>query len=564
MRTFGAIRLDSPWWVINAEPHVLIKLKRVFGKMSKQRSRDLRLADTTENCRDLVWFLQRYPMEVTDRKYLEDRAEYHAHRVREMENVVSGEYVPREFDLAKGVERREYQMRAADLYLRNRFLLLADDVGLGKTAVAILSFTEPKVLPVLVVTLTHLPRQWEQEVNRFVPELHTHILKTRKPYELPEEFGRPPDVVITNYHKLSGWADFLASYTNSVVFDECQELRRSASNKYDAAMLMAHNCDYRMGLSATPIYNYGGEFFNVMNVLQHDALGNRIEFHREWCGRVVSDDKAQIEDPVAFGKYCRENFYMLRRTRQDVGRELPDVSRIPYAVDSDTSPIEKANDAAAELARIILKRVASSREDRFSAAGQFDMLMRQATGIAKAPYVADFVRLLVDSEEQVVLYGWHREVYDIWAKRLEDLGVAWYTGSETAKKKEESKDQFLCGDAKVLMMSLRAGAGVDGLQHACRTVVFGELDWSPGVHEQCIGRIHRDGQEDKVAAYYLISEEGSDPIIADVLGVKRRQVEGIRNPDQPLIEKLQTGTDNLKRLAEEFLEKHPSKARASA
>src|SRR5579884_3848269 len=43
-------------------------------------------------------------------------------------------------------------------------------------------------------------------------------------------------------------------------------------------------------------------------------------------------------------------------------------------------------------------------------------------------------------------------------------------------------------------MSLRSGAGLDGLQEDCTVGVFGELDWSPEQHRQCIGRLDRDGQ----------------------------------------------------------------------
>jgi SNF2 family DNA or RNA helicase len=111
-------------------------------------------------------------------------------------------------------------------------------------------------------------------------------------------------------------------------------------------------------------------------------------------------------------------------------------------------------------------------------------------------------------------------------------------------------------------MSLRAGAGLDGLQSACRTVVFGELDWSPGVHEQCIGRVARDGQKDPVAAYFLIAEMGSDPVIADVLGVKTAQIEGIRDPDAALVEQ-QIDPDKVKRLAEAFLEQRARKGEAA-
>jgi hypothetical protein len=57
--------------------------------------------------------------------------------------------------------------------------------------------------------------------------------------------------------------------------------------------------------------------------------------------------------------------------------------------------------------------------------------MRQATGIAKAPYVAEFVRLLLDSEQKVLLFGWHREVYNIWLHALREFKPLLYTGTES-------------------------------------------------------------------------------------------------------------------------------------
>lgn len=104
-------------------------------------------------------------------------------------------------------------------------------------------------------------------------------------------------------------------------------------------------------------------------------------------------------------------------------------------------------------------------------------------------------------------------------------------------------------------MSNRAGVGIDGLQQVCATAVIGELDWSPGVHEQFVGRIHRDGQPRPVMAYFLIADCGSDPLVSQVLGLKRDQVEGIRNPHGDGLERLQTDGGHLKRLAEIYLAK---------
>lgn len=559
MRTYGTLRLDGSTWVVECEPHVAIRLKRMFGAVGAKSHGAVRLADTDEVCNDLLWFMQRYPLEVRNRAHLERRASSHKERMSVVDAMLSRRVPPPAFELA--LPPREYQRVAAGLVLHGRSLLLADDVGLGKTVSSICLLSDQRAVPALVVTLTHLPRQWQAEIERFAPKLRTQILKKGTPYDLTERRSRGrqlrlpdafPDVVICNYHKLAGWAETLAPLVKTVIFDEVQELRNADTKRYSAATHIARTAEYRLGLSATPIYNYGGEIFNVLDALQPGALGTRSEFVEEWCSAAYGD-KPRIKEPKAFGSYLRETGLMLRRTRAEVGRELPALTKIPHHVDADERSLDKVGASAAELARIILAKNETKRGEKFTASEELSSVLRQATGIAKAPFVADFVRLLVESGEKVVLYGWHREVYSIWLDRLADIKPALYTGTESPSQKEESKRRFVEGETPVLIMSLRSGAGLDGLQGACRTVVFGELDWSPAVHEQGIGRVHRDGQPEPVVAYFMIADAGADPIIADVLGVKVGQIEGLRDPNAELVEVLDTGTGNIKRLAEAFL-----------
>jgi hypothetical protein len=245
---------------------------------------------------------------------------------------------------------------------------------------------------------------------------------------------------------------------------------------------------------------------------------------------------------------------MLRRTRQDVGRELPALVKIPHYIDADLSAMNSVSRSCEELARLILRQGESRKGEKMLASDEFDTRLRQITGIAKAPYVADFVRLLIEQGETVVLYGWHRAVYDIWLDKLKDFEPAMFTGTESANKKEDSKQRFVKGKTPLFIISNRAGAGLDGLQHVCRTVVSGEPDWSPAVLEQGIGRVYRDGQKDSVTAYLLMAEVGSDPVIYDVLGIKRYQLDGVRDPNLELVEKLQVDTkDRMKKLAEDYL-----------
>ena len=180
--------------------------------------------------------------------------------------------------------------------------------------------------------------------------------------------------------------------------------------------------------------------------------------------------------------------------------------------------------------------------------------MRQITGLAKAPYVAEFVRMLIEGGSgPVVLFGWHRDVYGIWEERLREYSPVRFTGSESVKQKQDNLEKFLRGESQVLMMSLRSGSGVDGLQGVSSTVVIGELDWSPGAIEQCIGRVSRDGQKESVFVYYLTAADGADPVMVDVLGIKRGQIEGVRDPKAPLMEMGRADPDHIKKLAEAYV-----------
>lgn len=906
MKLYGSITYSRKTWHVNADAHVIIRLKRLFARAKTETKSSIQLKDSEEVCKDLLWVLERYPMSITDkdRAYMESRTTEYDVRSEQVHELLSGTLKPREFELA--IPAREYQKVAADMALRMKGLLIGDQIGVGKTITGICTLLPPESRPALVVTLTHLTGQWQREIAKFAPQLTTHILKKGTPYPL-----EIPDVIITNYHKLSGWRNELAGKINTVIYDEIQELRRPESQKYHAARHISREATYNYGLSGTPIYNLGIEFYHVIDILRPDVLGTTAEYTREWCsGDVDMNGRASLRDPKAFGLYLRDNGIMIRRTRKDIGRELPPVSKIIEYVDSDEKAFTEMEGGVADLAKFILAK-SGTRTERMQASGELDWKMRQATGLAKcvapttkivkfdgsiveartlqvgdllmgpdskprkilattegldemyevsstsrnpvfnpytvnsnhilalkhtgkirhgdrflfahynkgthleisvkdyisksnhfkhmvkgykstcidfdctevpidpyflglwlgdgssesasittmdteireylyafaskcgltirvkfgsrtaptynltrskftrnagdewrnplraglvscnvlhnkhipkcylvndrntrlnvlaglldsdghlntgncyeisskwkhmaeqicwlaqslgfrtsltkvtnkcqtgtftayktiitgsglenipvllprkkasprkqikdalrsgikvtpqgigeyfgfeldgdglflledftvthnSPYVAEFVKLLVDSGEKVVVFAWHRAVYDVLMKKLAEYKPVLYTGSESVPQKEAARKAFVEGDSKILLMSLRSGAGLDGLQKVCSTVVIGELDWSPGVIEQCIGRVDRDEQDTPVMAYFAISNEGSDPVIMDSLGVKRGQIEGVRDPNGELILDVPMNENKIQQLAEAVLRK---------
>lgn len=551
VKTFGEIIFHSTcdkWIITSLQPHVCIRLKNNFPRIEKSRSVPFEFHNTPEICHELLWFLDRYPLIITDDSFNKlscGRIEYQS-TVQKIESILSPAYHAKEINLIEPHKARDYQLKVPVLHEMQKRLLLGDDVGLGKTLSGILTLFNPNARPGIIVVQTHLPLQWKNEGIEKFTNLKVHVIKQTKLYDLPEA-----DVYIIKYSFLAKWVDFFnTGFFKSVIFDEIQELRITGSQKYNAAEVLSENAEYCMGMSATPIYNYGDEIYNVLNLIKPGCLGPFYDFIREWASSYGQHFK--VNDPAALGTYLRENYLFLRRTTKEVGRELPPINKIVTTVEFDDTEAQKSKEITKILA---LKVITGSFVERGSAARELNALLRHETGVGKAIAVASLVKLLLENGEPVLLAGWHRDVYEIWLKELEEFKPVMYTGSESPKQKEDAKRAFIAGETNLFIISLRSGIGLDGLQHRCRTVVVGELDWSPQVHLQLISRVARDGNDEQVTAYYPVCDYGSDPIMIDILGLKSSQAFGITDP---LSNPTETDSDDtkIKMLAERWLEKN--------
>lgn len=552
VKFYGHLRRskNKKFWLIECEPQVALRIKRVFPK-AKPSEKTIKISRTEEVSDELRWFFDRYPvqMEVSvwnDLQELADRWVARRSKVLEILNSPNPRPVP-----AMVVPPRDYQSVASEIAHTTGRLLVADEVGLGKTCLGLSLLARPGTLPAAIVLPTHLPPQWIREIKKFMPSLDYYMVETTNPAK--EKVPSNPDVWIVPYSRLSGWSSRLRPEIKTVIFDEVHELRRDVSARYRGAQELSSEATYRLGLSATPVYNYGGEFFSVLGIIAPGELGSWDEFAREWCSAYHDKRKAKIADPVAFGSWLRDAGLLLRRTRKQVGRELPPLVRCVVDVEWNEEPFKEIENAIVQLATQTLH---GKPVEAFRAAGDLDARIRHATGVAKAPAVAALVRgILETTEEPVVLFGWHRDVYAIWQRDLAEFKPVLYSGSENAKEKEANLQKFLRGDSKVLIMSLRSGQGVDGLQGVCHRVVHGELDWSPQAGEQCTGRIHRDDQKEPTMVYYPVCNEGSDPIMLDILDLKRWQHDGVVDPKGEKLLNVQQDPDHIKRLAKDILQK---------
>jgi len=514
-------------WTIKAEPCVTELAKRLFPGCDGKGRGVARFSAHRRIIGDLNWLMLRYPLEIAERdrgKWQEALEEAREYSIRREQARRMPETAVPPMDSFSG-QLLDFQQQGLAFLLSARRCLLADDMGLGKTVQALSFLATTAAYPAIIVAPPHLMRNWQSEIARFLNangNLRIHVIHGLKPYPLPDA-----DIYLVHYLLLRGWKDVLPECGfKTAVFDEIQELRRNGTGKYSAASLLSQSCENCIGLSGTPIYNNGGEIWNVVNILDFHFLGDWESFSREWC---YGYNSAIVAKPDLLGQYLRREGLMLRRLKDDVLKELAPKRRLVQEIDWDDGVYRELMKPVAQ--QLALLRKTSDPAQRAIIEDAICQRQRQATGIAKAPFVAAFVKALVESGEKVLLMAHHHAVMDIYKTELKALKPQFITGRETDVQKEKAADLFMQGKTDLLCISLRSASGLNLQRASC--VVFGELDWSPAVHSQAEDRAHRIGQQDSLLCYYLVSPRGSDRDMQDALGLKVSQFVSLMGDSAP-------------------------------
>ena len=547
--TYGELSYNrrSKCWTIKGDPCVTELAKRLFPGCDGRGRGVARFTAHRRIIGDLNWLMLRYPLRIkeSDRvrweNAIEEAREY---ATRREEWFLRPEPVSPPAESFSGT-LLPYQQTGLSFLLASRRCLLADEMGLGKTVQALAFLSISAAYPCCLVVPPHLIRNWEREIGRFLPNVRVHIIRGLTPYALPEA-----DIYIIHYLLLRGWKDVLPELSfRTVIFDEVQELRHNGTGKYSAASLLSESCENAIGLSGTPIYNQGGEIWNVVNILDFHFLGDWESFSREWC---YGYNTAMVVKPELLGDYLRSEGMMLRRLKSDVLEELAPKRRLVQEIDWDDKVYRAL--MAPVATQLVKLRQTDAPSQRAIIEDAICQQQRQATGVAKAPFVCAFVDALLESGERVLLMAHHHAVMDIYQRELKRWHPGFITGRETDKQKDAAVTRFMDGKTDLLCISLRSASGLNLQRASC--VVFGELDWSPAVHSQAEDRAHRIGQKDSLLCYYLVSPRGSDQEMQDALGLKVSQFVSIMGdtPASPNDEALRQSEarERIQRLVEQI------------
>jgi Helicase conserved C-terminal domain len=159
-------------------------------------------------------------------------------------------------------------------------------------------------------------------------------------------------------------------------------------------------------------------------------------------------------------------------------------------------------------------------------AGKFMAMRRAAFAPGTAEDSAKLRRLVEIAEEaiadghKVVVFSFFRDVLGVVAAALGPNAVGPLTGSVPPSACQAMVDEFTARARPAVLVSQIQAGGVGLNIQAASVVIITEPQWTPAIEEQAIARCHRMGQVRRVDVHRLLTEDGVDQRMLEILRVK--------------------------------------------
>lgn len=447
--------------------------------------------------------------------------------------------------------------------------ILADDMGLGKTIQGIgtaeLLSRMAEIRRVLVVCPASLKGQWRAEIARFSDRPTQIIVGSGQ--ERVEQYQREQFFTICNYEQVLRDVSAIENVPwDLIILDEGQRIKNYESKTSNVIRQL--KSPFRLVLSGTPLENRLGELFTVARFVDEDLLGPAYRFFHhhhvvDERGKTVGyrnlDDLREKMQPI-----------LLRRTRTEVARQLPDRTDEVIRCEATAEQLEIHDNALTTVAQIASKKFMTEMDRlrmqkclllaRMACNSTYLCDAESPEFSSKLERIAEVMEELVaDPTRKIILFSEWRRMLSRIESRLDDLDCNYVRldGQVPQRKRAELVARFQ-DDPECRVISM-TNAGSTGLNlQSANTVVNVDLPWNPAVLEQRIARAYRMGQQQPVHVYKFVTTNALYPTIEEglltTLASKQDLADASINFDSDVSEvAMQSGMEDLKRRLEVIL-----------
>ena len=434
--------------------------------------------------------------------------------------------------------------------------ILADDMGLGKTIQILSVLMETKkeekgCNASLVVAPSSLTLNWKSEAEKFAEDLNILIIngnaeERKKKIKQINKF----DLVITSYDLLKrdieeyGNLDYVFRY---IVADEAQYIKNN--NTQNSKAIKRIKAQTKFALTGTPIENSLSELWSIFDYIMPGYLFTYKKFKKNYEIPITREHDEEILNKL---KMIIEPF-ILRRTKKDVLKELPDKTTIvlnnemqeeqekvylSYLAQARDELQEEIEDKGFEQSRIKILALLTRLRQICCHPSLFISNYKEGSG--KLNQCIELVKDAVKSGHKMLLFSGYTSMFEIIEAALRKEGINYLklTGKTSIKDRFELIEKFNNDEnVKVFLISLKAGGTGINLTSADMVIHYDPW-WNLSVENQATDRTHRIGQTKKVQVYKLITKNSIEEKIYDLQQRKKELIDNMLSTDTKFINKL--------------------------
>ena len=467
-----------------------------------------------ENYRD------EYEIELNKLLYLDERLEneklYNCNtdKIKNIIDKVKNNKLSADFKVPENLKAslRPYQKEGFEWFMNlKRFGLggiLCDEMGLGKTIQTISFLLTQKENTSLIICPTSLIYNWDEEIQKFAPDLKVGILhgsNKNKNFILNnmEEYS----VILTTYGTVRSNSDIYDNIIfENIILDEGQNINNHKSQI--SSIVKKLNGKNKFILTGTPIENNLDELWSLFDFIMPGYLFSNKKFNERFIKNVESKEENLNELKVLIGPY------ILRRTKSDVITELPQKTEKIYMVEN-TIMQQRIYEGLINEIQNNIKDENYRSIDLFAYFTKLRQICIDPSividdyngGSGKIDFVKNMVKEKI-SNHKILIFSQFTSALKKVAKLLDEEKINYFylDGNTNAKTRVSQVNEFNeTKEKSVFLISLKAGG--TGLNLTSADMVL-HLDpwWNPSAEEQANDRAHRIGQTKEVEVIKLVAK----------------------------------------------------------
>lgn len=429
--------------------------------------------------------------------------------------------------------------------------ILADDMGLGKTLQVIafiLSEKEKESLPNMVVAPTSLVYNWQDEVEKFAPQLKVVAVSGAvKEREEQLKDAKDADIVVTSYALIRrDFEKYKDIKFNYCFVDEAQHIKNH--NTLNSKTVKNIKAKGYFALTGTPVENSLTELWSIFDFTMPGYLNNQSKFSSRYEMPIVKNS-----DKTALKELSRHiSPFIMRRLKKDVLLELPEKieSRMMCNMTSEQS---KLYDAYLLKARNEFEQEVSTSGFEKSQIKILALLTRLRQLCCHPALFLDnykgksgkmemLLEILEDAKQgghRVLIFSQFTSMLEMIKDKLakENISNFYLYGGTKAQDRMDMVKRFNDGENDVFLISLKAGGTGLNLTGADMVIHFDPW-WNPAVEEQATDRAYRIGQKNVVQVFKLITKGSIEEKIFELQQKKKELIDSVIKPGENFISKM--------------------------